>query len=332
MKKTSKLLLLLASLGMLVGCGPKGGDTTPPPETPNQINVIYFKSYVSSERAAAMKTAYVESLQTAGVEVDATKVNFFESTNSKVDGLIDEILRHNTKHPNNKIDVLLGANNFNKATDADQKAKFEAMYANDETDYTYGTSTNVEYNTNRKFWYNKDKLADQYVAGLQTYLKANWTASVEPEPVVTNKLVVMTYGVYVSADRMNAMKTAFNSYLTAQGKSITTVEFVHENTKTKIADFMGEVATYNTAHPDAKVDVLLGLKTNATITSAGFVNDGVDYNYGDRPSTASKDYTEDNKTRRFWYMPVTVEDSKVITAEEKLFQDYLLANWKTPEE
>ena len=316
---------------MLVACGPKGGDTPPAPETPNQINVIYFKSYVSPERAAAMKTAYVESLQTAGVEVDAAKVNFFESTNSKVSGFVTEILAHNRRHPNNKIDVILGANGFSKAEPEDLPT-FEAMYANDETDYTYGTSTNVENNTNRKFWYNKDKLTDQYVAGLQTYLKANWTASVEPEPVVTNKLVVMTYGVYVSADRMNALKTAFNSYLTAQGKSITTVEFVHESETTAIADFMGKVTTYNTAHSDAKVDVLLGLKTNKVITEAGFVNDGVDYNYGDRPSTASKDYTEDNKTRRFWYMPVTVEDSKVITAEEKLFQDYLLANWKTPEE
>lgn len=327
MKKTSKLLLLLASLGMLIGCGPKGGAEPQPSDDPNQINVIYFKSYVSQERATAMKNAYVASLQTAGVEVDATKVNFFESTNSKVDGLVDEILRYNTKHPNNNVDVILGANGFSKVSDPDQKAKFEAIYVNDETNYTYGTSTKAEDNTNRKFWYNKDKLTNQYVAGLQTYLKANWTSV--PEPVKTNKLVVMTYGTFVSETRMNAIETAFDSYLSAQSKSISTVEFVHESETTTIADFMGKVTEYDSNHPDAKVDVLIGLNADkdSAISSQGFQKDSTNYNYGDRASTAEKDYTQDNKERKLWFKPVDGS----ITVEEKLFQDYLLANWKTPE-
>ena len=322
MKKTSKLFLLLASLGMLVACGNKGNPTPPPPSDPNQINVIYFKSYVSQTRATEMKNAYVASLQAASVEVDASKVNFFESTNSKVSGFVDEILAYNRRNPTNKVDVILGANGFSNA-EPESLVEFEQMYVSDETDYTYGTHSTATNNTNRKFWYNKDKATDPYVAGLQTYLKANWTGEHTPEPVQTNKLVVMVYSNFVSETRFNEMQAGFNTYLTNNSKTITTLQFVHETETSTIADFMDKVTDYDTAHPDAKVDALLGLKTNSAITAAGFISDGIDYNYGDKA-----DSEQANKERRYWYKQV--EDS--ITIEEKLLQDYLKANWVEPEE
>ena len=318
MKRTSKLVVLLASLALLAGCAKSGdngggGNKPKPSDTPNDINVIYVNKYVSDNRAAEIKQGFINSLTASGVSVDAAKINFFVTENSTVAAYADEILAYNASNPNNQVDVILGANGFGNAEEETQTAILE-KYQNDGVDYTYGTHTTASYNTTRKFWYDKAKANDTYVKGLQTYLQANWTEV--PPPPESGKLTVMGYSAFVSADRFNEIKTGFQNYLAEQQITISTLEFVHETETTTIADFMGKVSDYDTAHPDAPVDVLLGLKTNAAITAAGFSNDGVSYNYGDMGTE------EQNNDRRFWY--------KALTTEVTALQTYMQAHW-TPE-
>ena len=317
MKRTSKFLVLLAAAMMLVGCGNKkqnnSSSTPAPSNTPNDINVVYVKSYVSDNRAEEMKAAYIESLTAAGVTVDASKINFFSTQNSTVAAYTDEILQYNEANPTNQIDVVLGANGFTNAEEESRTA-FLAKYVSDEVDYTYGTHSNEANRINRKFWYDKDKANDTYVKGLQTYLQANWTTYVPPVPVETGKLTVMVYSVFVSETRLNEMKTGFQSYLTAHSITIDNLVFVHETTTSTIPTFMEKVAEYDAEHADAKVDALLGLKTNSAITNAGFVNDGTAYNYGDKEGDDTA-----NADRRFWY--------KELTTEVAALQSYLRASW-----
>ena len=318
MKRTSKLFILLASVGMLVACGgntKKDDDKKPTPSTtPNDINVVYVNKYVSDNRAQQIKEGFIASLQQAGTTVDASKINFFSTENSTVAAYTDEILAYNASNPSNQIDVILGANGFNNAEE-ESRVAFEEKYMNDGVDYTYGTHTTASYNTTRKFWYDKTKGQDTFVKGLQTYLQANWTEV--PPPEESGKLTVMGYSVFVSETRFNEIKTGFQSYMTAQGITIDTLEFVHETETVTIADFMGKVDEYDAAHTAAPVDVLLGLKTNSAITQRGFQNDGVAYNYGDKEGDE-----EANNDRRFWY--------KSLTTEVAALQAYMQANW-TPD-
>ena len=317
MKRTSKFLVLLAATMMLVGCGNKNknssSSTPAPSNTPNDINVVYVKSYVSDARAEEMKNAYIQSLTAAGVTVDASKINFFSTQNSTVAAYTDEILQYNEANPTNQIDVVLGANGFGNAEE-ESRTTFLAKYTYDEVDYTYGTHSNEANRINRKFWYDKEKANDTYVKGLQTYLQANWTTYVPPVPVETGKLTVMVYSVFVSEARLNEMKTGFQSYLTAHSVTIDNLVFVHETTTSTIPTFMEKVAEYDEEHADAKVDALLGLKTNSAITAAGFINDGTAYNYGDKDGDPDA-----NADRRFWY--------KELTTEVAALQSYLRESW-----
>ena len=344
--KAPKLLLLLASMGLLVSCGggQAGGQSEGPHSEPsseqeggsesesqeelsNQINVIYFKNYVSANRANEIKAGFIASLQAASVSVDAEKVNFFESRNTTVAALGEEILDYNDQNPSNQIDVILGANGFSKFEEGDPTlyAQFVAKYENDGMNYTYGTHTNVANNSNRKFFYDKAKAQDTYVKGLQNYLQANWTEQeggdseeTSEEEVATGVLTVFVYSVYVSEARMNAMKTGFISYLSTNGlAAIPNLTFEFEQETSSIPDFMGKVADYNNEHPNAKVDALLGLKSNTAITNAGFSNDGNAYNYGTKEGSEAD--------RKFWYKT----DSPNIAEIHKL-QAYLQANWLTP--
>lgn len=319
MKGTSKLFLLLAAVGMLVGCKakPSKSSSSTPSSTANDINVVYIKSYVSDARAEQMKTAYIESLKTAGVTVDEAKINFFSTENSTVAAYADEILSYNEANPTNPIDAILGARSFDNAEEESRNAILE-KYETDNVDYKYGTHSKDENKYNRRFFYDKAKKEDTFVKGLHSYLQANWTEYIPPEPVDTGKLTVMVYGTFVSAARLNEIKTGFNAYLTAKEKTISNLVFEHETTTSTISAFMDEVDKYDEAHADAKVDVLLGLKTNSAITSRGFNTDSQDYNYGDKEGDETG-----NKERRFWY--------KEYTTEVKLLQSYLRANWAEPE-
>ena len=69
MKRTSKIFLLLATLGLLAGCtgnktnpsGGGGGSNVPSPDEPYLLNVIYFKSYVSPTRANEIKEGLIKA-------------------------------------------------------------------------------------------------------------------------------------------------------------------------------------------------------------------------------------------------------------------------------
>ena len=326
MKKTSRLLLVLGALSMLAGCTKPTPKPTPEPEpepvVENLINVIYFNSYVSDTRAEEMKTEFIAKLQEDGTEVDESKVNFFKSRNTKVAGLVEEILDYNDENPSNTVDVLLGANGFSSVDDEEVLARFEAKYENDGQDYTYGTHTNVANNKNRKFWYDKDKLEDTYVKGLQDYLKEHWVDGGEEPPVEeTGKLTVAVYGVYVSEARTTELENGFKAYLTAEQKTIDSLVFVRDDTNTTIATFIDPfVKEYNEAHADAKVDVLLGLKSNAAITAAGYSNNGKSYNYDDVEGKADGE-------RKFWF-----DANSANQAEIQLLEAYLDANWTKSEE
>ena len=327
MKRTSKLLVLLAALGLLVACGnggnnqqggggnPSGGDEDPQEETANLINVIYFNTYVSDSRANEIKNGLIEALEAQGEEVDATKINFFQSRNSKVAGLGEEILNYNEDNPTNTIDVLLGANSFSAWDDEELKPLFEAKYENDGLEYTYGTHSNLTNNTNRKFFYDKEKLNDKYVHALHEYLKEHYTGEQPEDPVEeTNNLTVMVYGTFVSEERTAEIKSGFEAYLTAHELEIANLAWERDAESTSIADFMAKVAEYDAAHPDAKVDALLGLKTNAAITAAGFSNDGTEFTYSD-----SEGHESD---RRFWYNAQSENLGNI-----KHLEAYLKANW-----
>ena len=329
MKKTSKLLLLLAAFGMLIGCKgktsgntpsggddkPSGGDDTPAEVTENLLNVIYFNSYVSENRANQIKSGLIEALTAGGEQVDASKINFFQSRNSKVAGLGEEILDYNEENPKNTIDVLLGANNFNAWDDEELKPIFEAKYVNDGVDYTYGTHSNLSNNNNRKFFYDKDKAEDKYVKALQAYLQEHYTGETPVTPVEpTSTLTVAVYGTFVSFDRMEEIKTGFEAYLTTNNVTIENLTFVRDADSTTIADFMTFVEQYDKDNPNEKVDALLGLKTNSAITAAGFSNDGTEYTYSD-----SEGHEAD---RRFWYHAESENLANI-----KHLEAYLKANW-----
>ena len=317
MKRTSKLIVLLAAVGMLVGCNTKGGGKSSakpePSDVANDINVAYVKSYVSDKRAQEMKEGYIASLKESGVTVDESKINFFTTENSTVAAYTDEILLHNEEYPTNQVDAILGANGFTNAEE-ESREKFLAKYVSDEVNYAYGTHSNASNNTNRKFWYDKEKAENQFVKGLQKYLQDKWSEYIPPEPEQTGKLTIMAYSVFVSESRFNEIKTGFNTYLQNNHITINNLELVHEKETTSIGDFMVKVAEYDEAHPNAKVDALLGLKSNSAITAAGFVNDGTDYNYGDKEGDDSG-----NATRKLWY--------KELTTEVTALQSYLRAEW-----
>ena len=161
MKRTSKLVVLLASLALLAGCAKSGdngggGNKPKPSDTPNDINVIYVNKYVSDNRAAEIKQGFINSLTASGVSVDAAKINFFVTENSTVAAYADEILAYNASYPNNQVDVILGANGFGNAEEETQTAILE-KYQNDGVDYTYGTHTTASYNTTRNSGMTKPK-------------------------------------------------------------------------------------------------------------------------------------------------------------------------------
>lgn len=328
MRKTSKLFLLVAALGLLTGCtgggnsnkGSSGGNSgTPSQDTENLINVIYFNTYVSEKRANEIKEGFIDELEKSGEDVDASKINFFQSRNSKVAGLGEEILDYNSENPKNTIDVLLGANNFNAWDDEELKPIFEAKYENDGLDYTYGTHSNLSNNTNRKFFYDKEKLNDKYVDTLHTYLKEHYTGEGPDIPTEqTDTLTVAVYGTFVSEERSAEIENGFKEYLTAANVSIPNLTFVYDGESADIATFMEVVASYDTAHPNAKVDALLGLKTNSAISAAGFSNDGTEYTYSD-----SEGHEAD---RRFWYHADSANLANI-----RHLETYLKAKW-TPQE
>lgn len=326
MKRTSKLILLVASLGLLVGCsgggnsnkGSNGGGnsgSTPTQDTENLINVIYFNTYVSEKRANEIKDGLIDALEKKGEDVDASKINFFQSRNSKVAGLGEEILNYNSDNPKNTIDVLLGANNFNAWDDEELKPIFEAKYENDGLDYTYGTHSNLNNNKNRKFFYDKEKLNDKYVDTLHTYLKENYTGEGPEIPVEeTDTLTVAIYGTFVSEERAQLLEDDFKLYLTNAGVSIPNLTFIYDGESADIATFMEYVATYDEGHPTAKVDALLGLKTNSAISEAGFSNDGTEFTYSD-----SEGHEAD---RRFWYKADSPNLGNI-----RHLETYLKAKW-----
>ncbi len=328
MKRTSKLLILLAAIGMLVGCSGKknsgGGDSKPSgddktPAADVLLNVIYFNSYVSENRANEIKTGLVSALTAAGESVTANQFNFFQSKNSKVAGLGEEILDYNEENPSHTIDVILGANNFSAWDDTELKPVFEAKYENDGEDYTYGTHATLSNNTNRKFFYDKAKVNDKYVKALQNYLKANWQSGSEPPAPETSQLTVYVYGNFVSQERTDELFEGFKSYLAANSITINDLGFVRDFESTTLVDFADALVKYNTDNPTEKADVLLGLKVDTSegkkVEAAGYaMSDKTDYNYG---TTEGKE-----NDRRFWLDPNSANIANI-----RHLEAYLKANW-----
>ena len=300
MKRTSKFFLLLATLGLLAGCGGKtgpsnggssGGGGTPSGDEPYLLNVIYFKNYVSPTRANEIKEGFIQSL---GTEVDASRINFFESNDNTVAGIVDQVLFYNEDYPDNQIDAILGLNGISNAGESSQTS-FLAKYETDGVNYNYGTSSNVENRKNRKFFWDKEKVNDTYVKGLQNYLTANWlTTEGGDEYPETDELNVAFYSRYVDEDVRTAIQTGFNTYLTTAGKTGKTIHFEEFGTETSsVGDFAGLVKTYNTEHAGHEIDVLLGCRADkdSALANAGYSSSGAtDYTYGNAETF-----------RRFWY-------------------------------
>lgn len=301
MKRTSKIFLLLATLGLLAGCtgnktNPSGGGSgsnVPPPDEPYLLNVIYFKSYVSPTRANEIKEGLIQSL---GDDVDASRINFFESNDKSVGAIVDQINFYNEDYPDNQISAVLGLNGISNAGVTAQET-FTAKYETDEINYCYGTSSNVENQKNRKFWWDKEKVNDRYVKGLQDYLTANWLTTDDDPPLPdTNELNVAVFNHYVDSSVASAIETGFNAYLTTAGKLNKTVTFVGlGDSSTDVAGFADAVTSYNNEHEEHKIDALLGCRADVSNTTplanAGYSSAGnTDYTYGNT-STA----------RRFWY-------------------------------
>lgn len=326
MKKTSKLLLLFATLGMLIGCNGKSKDKKPDPtpsggdepgEVTTLLNVIYFNSYVSEGRANEIKTGLVEALVAGGEQVTANQFNFFQSRNSKVAGLGEEILDYNEENPTQTIDVLLGANNFNAWDDAELKAQFDAKYENDGEDYTYGTHATLSNNNNRKFFYDKAKANDKYVKALQSYLREHYQGGDDEPLPETSVLNVAVYGHYVTEERADEIKEGFEAYCTTNNIVINELGFAIDLNSTTITEFASVIVDNNTVNPSEKIDIILGVKADSedALKNAGYaMSDKTDYNYG---TTEGKE-----NDRRLW-----IDPNSPNLANIRHFEAYLKANW-----
>lgn len=318
MKKFSKLFVLLPAISMLVACGGNSGkvDPTPGPAEGNLINVIYFKSYVSPARAEELRQGFIASL---GEQVDATKINFFESASNKVGTFTDEILFYNEDHPNDQIDVVLGANGFDNAGE-ESRAQYLAKYVSDEKNYNYGTSSDMANRSNRKFWYDKEEAEDKYVKGLQTYLQTNWLTPDDPGPGPgehTDYLHIGVYGHMVSEERVAEITTGFASYLSSISLTISHITTEYESTTASVGDYMATVNDYNDSHLDGKLDVLLGLRadTGNAITAGGYerFDNTTDYMYADKTDSG----------RRFWYDADSGNLANIMTFKDFLDEEYV---------
>lgn len=317
MKKFSKLFVLLPAISMLVACGGNSGkvDPKPGPAEGNLINVIYFKSYVSPSRAEELRQGFIASL---GEQVDATKINFFESTSNKVGAFTDEILYYNEDHSNDQIDVVLGANGFDNAGESSRE-QYLAKYVSDEKNYNYGTTSDMANRSNRKFWYDKEEAEDKYVKGLQTYLQTNWLTPDDPGPGPgehTDYLHIGVFGHMVSEERTAEITTGFASYLSDISLTISHITTEYEGTTTKVGDYMAKVNEYNDSHLDAKLDVLLGLRadTGSAITAGGYERSSTDDEYTYADKTDSKRY--------FWYDVDSPNVANALTFKAFLDKEY----------
>ena len=185
MKQISRILLLLATVGLLAGCGGRGttssesgtssnsenpttssssesgsSDTSDeqPPSSETNYTVFFYQKFIGEEK--------IQSLQT---ELNALLGSSFDHINFEVlteDALVkaagEAVVSYNTQH-NIKIDALLGFNGDSENTLANagyQKAS--------EQNYTYGTDTS------RKLWVLKESVNPTADTLIQEYLFAHY--------------------------------------------------------------------------------------------------------------------------------------------------------------
>lgn len=201
MKQISRILLLLATVGLLAGCGGRGttssesgtssnsenpttssssesgsSDTSDeqPPEETYSLNVGVFGKYVDANGATTIETGFKAYL-TAANKGDL-KINFVrESAATSVAKFAEYVVQYNTEHTTNQFDVLLGLRG-----DANGNPLAEAGYtciAN--TEFTYGVSNE----TDRRFWYNAESANIAVVNDLKDFLSKEYG----PKNVVLNK-------------------------------------------------------------------------------------------------------------------------------------------------
>ena len=123
------------------------------------------------------------------------------------------------------------------------------------------------------------------------------TPSTSPEIDVTlDELNVFLYEKFVDENCSNSLKSAFESYLVAQKIEITTLNWVLDETG-DVTAVTTAVEKYDTDHPDAKVDVILGakgnLKTYITENFTALKKD--DTNYYEMTTTAGEKTHEDRR-------------------------------------
>lgn len=123
-----------------------------------------------------------------------------------------------------------------------------------------------------------------------------------------SELNVICYEKFVTSEQSAALKSGFEQFLNDNGTQITTLTWVLDQTG-GVSEMNGTISNYNTAHPDAKIDVILGGKAWSGCT---YIND----NYTSVKDGSSVIYmTIGSKTdRAVW----TLNDTDNLAAVKKL--------------
>ncbi len=184
MKKPLKILFLLMSLGLVVGCAGKapapsddttpsgdsgsGGESSDPssdePPTPKETcyTVFFFGRYITEEKIATLKTELDTILADFDNVVYQTIPAKTEDRDTRVGEAASAVAAYNTQHEN-KANMLLGFNG-----DSDNALANAGYQQYNEQNYTYGTDKS------RKLWVEKEPVYAATNDAIQQYLFAHY--------------------------------------------------------------------------------------------------------------------------------------------------------------
>ena len=132
--------------------------------------VAVYSQYVSSERAAAIKTAFEAYITTNNIDIDHVVFVELGESDSNIAAIAGLITTYNTENPTAQIDAMIGAK-------ADKNSAFaNAGYSRlGSAEYTYGTKSGSE--NDRRLWCKTGTSDSVGAQALLAYMNANWAVS-----------------------------------------------------------------------------------------------------------------------------------------------------------
>ncbi|GEM_PF-5617527 len=233
--------------------------------------------------------AYCDSLS-----IEVTGQIWAGDDSSKVADFDAAVQAYNEEQSNPKIDIILGAKgNLGAGTYVGDH--FTVLTRDDATDYvTMSTYVGEEEKTERRIYIANDS-AHLEAVKLLVKSAANYDMEEEPEtssesssvtpiesseessetsvtsseessesaPTTLDQLTVFCYKNAVTKEQMGDLSVAFDAYLSTNDVTITNLKWVLDITG-KMADLSTGLETYDTEHPTATVDIILGARASFT--------------------------------------------------------------------